>query len=239
MAAVEITCEVQKLDWITPTVFQITFTPPQSSSFTAGQFLSVVVPASALNPKDLRRAYSIASAPENPAFELCVKIVEKGPGTTYLSQLNTGDKLRLFVPYGAFTFKTLPERNAMFIATGTGIAPFRSMALSKSFQEKSPKKTTVVLGVREENEILYESLFKGLPQFEFVAAVSRPSSNWNGFKGRVTDYLRALPQDYPWSSTDFYLCGNSGMIDEVKAILTERKVEKTAIHQEVYYKDPK
>jgi len=55
----------------------------------------------------------------------------------------------------------------------------------------------------------------------------------------VTDYLRSLGSDYPWTETDYYLCGAGAMIDEVKAILTEKGVPKDAIHVEVYYKQPK
>lgn len=60
-----------------------------------------------------------------------------------------------------------------------------------------------------------------------------------GFKGRVTAYLRTLGSDYPWTKTQYFLCGNGAMIDEVKRLLAERGVAKESIHQEVYYKPPK
>jgi NAD(P)H-flavin reductase len=65
--------------------------------------------------------------------------------------------------------------------------------------------------------------------------VSRPGAQWTGFKGRVTDYMRGLPPDFPWAETDYYLCGNGDMITEIKALLQERGVQKEAIHQEKYY----
>jgi ferredoxin-NADP reductase len=73
------------------------------------------------------------------------------------------------------------------------------------------------------------------PELKWVSAVSQPGSDWKGFKGRVTDHLRALDSSYPWAETDFYLCGNGQMITEVKAILADRGVTKDAIHQEKYY----
>lgn len=239
MAASEYHCQVKQVEWITPTVFEIEFVSTEPTHFKAGQFLSIVVPASSLSPKDVRRAYSIASPPEAESITLCIKKVENGPGSTYLAELKSGAPLKMFSPYGSFTFKSLKTRRAAFIATGTGIAPFRSMVLSKEFAENRPIETTLLLGVREENEVLYHSLFSSIPAFKYQVAVSRPGVNWNGFKGRVTDLLRSFEKEYAWLDTDFYLCGNSGMIDEVKSILALHGVPKTAIHQEIYYKDPK
>jgi ferredoxin-NADP reductase len=69
-----------------------------------------------------------------------------------------------------------------------------------------------------------------------VQALSRPEPGWQGFRGRVTDWLRENATQIHWLETEFYLCGNGAMIDEVKQILTAHGVEKASIHQEVYYK---
>jgi p-cymene monooxygenase electron transfer component len=92
------------------------------------------------------------------------------------------------------------------------------------------------LGVRTEDEILYEQQFASIPNMAFVPTVSQPTSDWTGFRGRVTDYLKSVGSDFPWLETEFYLCGNGGMITEVKALLSEKGVSKTSVHQEIYYK---
>jgi CDP-4-dehydro-6-deoxyglucose reductase len=158
-----------------------------------------------------------------------------------LIKLRPGDRFRAFATYGDFTYEPKVGRAACFIATGTGIAPFRSMVFSKAFQENAPTQAFCLLGVREEEEVIYTDEFRGVPGLTWVAAVSRPSDNgtWTGFKGRVTDWLRAQGESFPWKETEFYLCGNGAMIDETKALLAERGVEKSSIHQEIYYKTPK
>lgn len=243
MAATQYQCEVKSFRMLTPTVFELTFEPVEPKepllNFEAGQFISVVVPGAGPNGRDLRRAYSIASAPEKQPVELCVKLVEDGPGTNYLYKLRPGDRFRGVAPYGDFTYEAKQGRHACFISTGTGIAPFRSMIQSKYFAENKPLSTSLLLGVREENELMYMDEFKSGGDFRWVPAVSRPTGEWNGFKGRVTDYLRSLGDDYPWTETDYYLCGGGAMIDEVKVILTAKGVQKESIHQEVYYKTPK
>ncbi len=95
----------------------------------------------------------------------------------------------------------------------------------------------VLLGIRDEEELLYESEIK--KHAKYVACVSQPKGDWNGFRGRVTDYLRNLGGDFHWNQTEYYLCGAGQMIDEVRAILTERGVEKDSIHREIYFKQPK
>jgi NAD(P)H-flavin reductase len=234
--AIEYQCTIKSFRMLTPTVFESTFETDQPLTFGAGQFASVVIPGAGPKGRDLRRAYSIASAPETRPVELCVKIVEEGPGTQYLYKLRPGDTLKIIAPYGDFVYKPKPNWNACFIATGTGIAPFRSMLLSQLFRDHPPLKAYCLLGVRTEDELLYEDNFKMIQNLEFISAVSQGTPAWKGFRGRVTDYVRNLDETFPWLSTDYYLCGHGGMIQEIKTFLIEKGVTKDAIHQEIYYK---
>lgn len=236
----EVLCEVKSFKMLTDSVFELGFEPLEPVEFDAGQFFSIVIPGAGPNGRDLRRAYSIASPPEKHPIELCVKLVEDGPGTNYLFKLRPGDRFKCFAPYGDFLFRPKAGRNACFIATGTGIAPFRSMVGAQVFQAQKPAHSWCLLGVREESELLYMEEFPALG-VNWVPTVSRPQAGgtWNGFKGRVTDWLRAQGDAFPWLETEFYMCGNGAMIDEVKALLLAKGVQKTSIHQEIYYKTPK
>lgn len=239
-----ITVEATLIDkkQLTHDVIELLFQSEPSFHFYPGQFISIFVPGKGPGGRDLRRAYSIASGPEltragKSVFELCVKIVEGGPGTNYLNDLKIGDKMKGMTPYGDFVYKTKPDKHVLFISTGTGIAPFRAMLYSKVFKENQPLSTTLLFGARHEIDLLYTTEFEAeLPSDRWVQVLSRPEAGWAGFKGRVTDWLRKNAESIHWSNTDFYLCGNGAMIDEVKQILTEKGVEKTSIHQEVYYK---
>lgn len=235
MSAREYNCHVKSSRPISPTVFEVKFDTEPPLEFVAGQFISIVIPGAGPNGRDLRRAYSIASPPEARPIELCVKEVEGGPGTRYLSNLREGDRFRGFAPYGDFVYEPQTGRQAMFIATGTGIAPVRAMVESAAYQKQPPTRSICLLGVRTEDEVLYEKEFSKIDGLEWIPVVSRPTGQWKGFHGRVTDYLRKLPPEFDWSKTEFYLCGNGQMIAEVKLILTEKGVEKDSIHFEKYY----
>jgi ferredoxin-NADP reductase len=221
---------------LTPTVFETKFETHQPLKFTAGQFISIIIPGAGPKGRDLRRAYSIASPPEFNPLELCIKLVEGGPGTEYLYRLRDGDTFKAMASYGDFVFEPKPGRNACFISTGTGIAPFRSMVLSEHFKNNLPPQTHCLLGVRTEDELLYEETFGNIPNLKFVQAVSQPTEKWKGYSGRVTQYLSDLGDDFPWLETEFYLCGNGSMINEVKALLNSKSVAKDSVHQEIYYR---
>jgi NAD(P)H-flavin reductase len=235
MRAIEARCHVKSFKMLTPTVYELCFDTDPGVHFEAGQFVSVVVPGAGPKGRDLRRAYSIASAPQIRPIELCIKLVEEGPGSTYLGKLREGAEFRGFAPYGDFTYEPKAGCHALFIATGTGIAPFRSMVFSEPYKAQPPASAICLLGVRTEDELLYLSDFENLPGVRWVPTVSQPQGAWTDFKGRVTDYLRTIGPEYPWLQTDYYLCGNGAMITEVKALLAEKGVLKDSIHQEKYY----
>lgn len=221
---------------LTPSVFEIGFTPGAPLPFEAGQFISVIVPKAGPNGRDLRRAYSIASAPERNPIELCVKLVEGGPGTNYLYKLRPGDTFKGFAPYGDFTYEPKPGRDAVWISTGTGIAPFRAMVQSEAYRASLPRKTWCLLGVRTEDELLYMGEMHDALGTHWIPTVSQPTSAWSGRRGRVTDVLRSwVKEGFAWGETEFYLCGNGAMITEVVQLLTEQGVAKDSIHKEKYY----
>jgi CDP-4-dehydro-6-deoxyglucose reductase len=227
---------------LTRDVVEFLFQAEPAFQFQPGQFISILIPGAGPGGRDLRRAYSIASSPELtrdgvPVFELCVKLVEGGPGTTYLNSLKIGESMTGMAPFGDFVFKPKSGRHALFISTGTGLAPFRSMSLSRIFSENKPISTRILFGARDEGDLLYtEELLAAIGAGNLVQALSRAGGSWCGFKGRVTDWLRINEGSVDWANTEFYLCGNGAMIDEAKQILSQHGVEKASIHQEVYYK---
>ena len=226
---------------LTPDVIELHYEPLTPFEFYPGQFISIIIPGKGPGGRDLRRAYSIASAPDlsrngKALLELCVKVVEGGPGTQYLDSMKIGETLKGVAPYGDFVYKTKNHKHVVFVATGTGIAPFRSMIHSQIYTENKPLSTTLLFGARETSDLLYdEELTSVMGKSGFVPVLSK-AKEWDGFKGRVTDWLRHHQFKMHWKETDFYLCGNGAMIDEVKHILTEAEVDKTSIHQEVYFK---
>lgn len=242
MAATEYRCRVKSFKMLTPTVFEITFDAEKNQpehpdfQFEGGQFVSVIIPGAGPNGRDLRRAYSIASGPKVRPTELCVKLIDEGPGTRYLYHLREGDFFRGVAPYGDFTYEPKNGRNVCMIATGTGIAPFRSFVFSEAYQNNPPPQAWCLLGVRGEEELMYQEDMSKIAGLQWISAVTHGKDpSYLGFRGRVTDWLRTQGSDFPWQQTEFYLCGNGAMIAEVKSILAEKGVQKESILQEKYY----
>jgi NAD(P)H-flavin reductase len=236
MAVLKFKGKVLRNEFITPTVFEIDMQlDVENFTFEAGQFIMVKFKDVDNQEKILSRAYSILSAPEKKFVTLCVKYVEGGKGTTFLKALKINDFVDLSGPYGKFIYKTTKPRFPFFISTGTGIAPYVSIIESEKFQNNHPMRGVCLFGVRTDDEILYSYNFSKDQKFEFIPTVSQPSPSWKGFKGRVTHYLKELPQNYDWSLADYYICGGNDMIKEVKEILTSKGVPKDQIYQEIYF----
>jgi len=235
----QVVCRIVKKNWVTPTVLELGFEPSKRFQFLPGQFLSIAIPNSQERFRFTRRAYSLSSAPpvkgaEEKPYEISVKVTQGGIGSQYLAALKVGDSFQCTAPYGDFLFEPKPGHSVCFISTGTGIGPFKSIIESQLLEEHQPPRVISLFGARNEGEILYKELFESLG-VETVIAVSQPSGEWRGFRGRVTDYLKSLPADWEWHSTEFYICGNGEMVMEVAQILRSgRGVPPSSIHQECY-----
>jgi ferredoxin-NADP reductase len=229
------TLTVTGVNWLTPTVMRIRFTSKKRIAFHGGQFVSLYVP-DFVNGRTVRRAYSFASAPEADDYELCVKYLAGGVGSEFLRGLREGDTFEATAPYGHYVYQwKTAARNAVFISTSTGVAPNRSIVLSEEFREHPPERTVFLYGARTEDEIIYPGEFEKLG-FETVNAISSPKKGFQGFTGRVTDYLRSLPNSWLWHDTDFYICGNAPMIDETREILKHgHGVDPKRIHAESFF----
>ena len=256
MSAQRVRCRLISNQWVTPTVVSVRFVAVKKIRFEPGQFLSVVVPLETLGAshplkpkaadrrKALRRAYSFAAFPtkkEPKIYELCVKVLIGGPGSQYLASLGAGEEFEVMAPYGDFIFETPAERGVCFVATGTGIAPLRSMMQSPVFAARTPGSSLLLFGARAEDEILYPGEFEKAG-FRVVHAISQVEESKvdslpdSAFPGRVTDFLKTLPSEWPWARTDFYLCGNGKMVEEVRDFLVqERGVNLKHIFLEIYY----
>ena len=183
--------------------------------FKPGQFLTMGMPVKAEGGKIVRRAYSIASHPENKkCFEFVIRWVRKPfPGrlTTELFNAKEGDEIRWLNPTGHLTINDeLPNgepdtRRIVCIGGGTGLAPFVSYA--QHLHDIGDKREIVVLhGASYVDELSYKQLLTDLENesidrgadkwnFKYRAAISRPQEwfnrAWKGQTGRVEQFLRS------------------------------------------------
>jgi ferredoxin-NADP reductase len=206
-----------------------------SFGFKAGQFVTLDLPIHE-KPNKRWRSYSIASWPDGTnVFELCIVLLEGGLGTTYMfNELKEGSELQLRGPVGVFTLPDPLEKDLFLICTGTGIAPFRSMANSIKLQKKDHKNIHLIFGCRTKQDLLYYDEFKQLEKeldgFHYHPVLSR--EEWEGHKG----YVHAVYEELCTNKqpANFYLCGWKAMVDEAKLRILELGYDKKEIHLELY-----
>lgn len=217
------------------------FNPQVKFDYEPGQFLSLQVPHKE-NPNEmLWRAYSFSLPCEmakKTGYELCIKQVPGGHAGVYLDQLKPGDWIQVRAAYGEFTLKTTEGRGVAFIGTGTGIAPLRSIALSDRIQKSDIAFAIAILGFRNFDEIPYAGEFERAgvaTTYALSDMSSKEKLEFPFFRGRVTDVIKNLKSDFPWQSTDFYMCGNSNMINDMIRILQSgHGVKESAIIAEAF-----
>lgn len=209
---------------------------PKSISFKPGQFISFEMP----HPQTGRlmaRAYSIASSPSrSDVITLLFNLVPGGPGSGFLFDLHAGDKTNFKGPAGHFYLREDPGRELLFVASGTGIAPIRSMLLANA-ERPDPGPATLFWGLRSQRDLYYQEelveLTRRSPAFTAVTTLSRPEPGWSGESGRVLRLIEERVASV--KNLAVYLCGNSAMIADATALLQKKGL--CPIYREKYYDD--
>lgn len=215
--------------------------------FIPGQFAVLGLPAEAprhagAQPDDpplapetfLRRAYSIASSSrEHEYLEFYLVEVKSGALTPRLFALQPGDRLWLGPKFtGLFTLDEVPvDQHVVFLATGTGLAPYMSMLRTHLDQDTS-RRFAVVHGARNSWDLGYrDELFhlqRLAPHFHYLPVITSPATElvpWKGYTGRLPAFWREGVLAQLWGfppapgNTHFFLCGNPGMLEAMQALL--------------------
>jgi ferredoxin-NADP reductase len=218
---------------IAPEVRHFVFEVPEVEKFTfiPGQFVSF---QEMIGEKKITRAYSIASAPgDTNRFELCLDLVPEGKLSPRLFTMKAGETLEMRPPLGMFVLRN-PPRDSVLIATGTGIAPFRSI-LNGHLNDPT-RNLTLIFGVRQERDFLYheelQELAKRFSNFRFLPTLSRAEEGWSGRTGYVQEHLPEVIGDR--RDVDVFLCGMKAMVDDVRNILKDMGFDRKQILFEKY-----
>jgi len=209
---------IQQVRNLTDTAYVLRF-DRHDMKFIAGQHLTLGIPG-----ENQVREYSIYSPSNVPYLEVLIKEVDKGTVSKKLHKMKPGNFLNVEGPFGFFMLneEKLQTGKFLFIGTGTGIAPFHSIA--GTYPNLNYK---LLHGVRTIDEA-YEKEFYSSEKH--IVCTSRDSKG--NFHGRVTDYLRNNKTD---KDTLVYLCGNCDMIYEVYDLLTAQGLPSDQIRTEVYF----
>ncbi len=210
--------KVQNIRNLTESTFILRL-PKSRFKFEAGQHISLSIAGDYQS-----REYSIYSAEEADYLEVLVKEVEGGYFSPKLKHLKKGDLVEIHGPFGRFGLDTKKRdsHQHIFIASGTGIAPFHSMV--KSYPALDYR---IIHGVRYAGEAYDREEYKN---DRYFLCTSRDEKG--DYKGRLTGYLKEAEFD---KNSCFYLCGNSDMIFDAMEILKEKGFSRDDVNVEVYF----
>ena len=225
-------------------------------SFKAGQYLTI---KANIAGEELRRSYSICTAPHAKSPAVSIKRVEGGRMSNYLhDHISTGQTLDVLAPEGRFTI--LPDaalaRDHYFFAAGSGITPVMSMI--QEILEHEPKSSChLIYGSRSEKAIIFDNTLAELTkkhegQLSVSHTISQPSKvksggiggllgkktvAWKGDTGRIdAGKVCAFLEKNPSYTKGqlYYICGPGTMISIVEAALLEQGIDKNLIKKESF-----
>ncbi|MBI5398610.1 FAD-dependent oxidoreductase [Candidatus Woesearchaeota archaeon] len=211
---------------LSPTVISITFKPVDFPDFTfeAGQFVMLSLPDEAGNEN--KRAFSIASPPhEAPEFRLCIKVHQGGKVSGRIGSVPVGGLVDFHGPFGKFVLHKPLDKETMFVAGGTGIAPLYSM-IADLLHTNTQTDIALFFSFREPYDYLYaknlEQLADKHSNFKvYTTLTSRTASvpGWCGSRGRICELLMRIiksPRD-----KSVYICGPKEFIDASRETLVQ------------------
>ena len=223
VSKVQLTSKVWLVDFIMKTPPEIAFLSGQTFSLNVGP--------------NINRSMSISSPPsEKDHILMCHDVGPGGPGSQWTINHNVGDEATFMAPLGIFIMDRESHRKKVLVATGTGVAPYRSMLIDY-LSGGGTDDITLYWGVRHDDDVYWMDEFQALsvkyPNFRFVLTLSQPTESWQGKRGRVTAHVVQDEQNLPGS--DFYLCGNQNMVKDVEEQLKAYQVPEHQIYKELYF----
>ena len=192
-------------------------------SFYAGQHIELLLPG------HINRCYSLANAPDDGSgmIELHIRKREHGLCSNMIfsdtPKVKEKSIVRIKGPSGAFALHAERKRPLIFLATGTGYAPVRSMLMAL-LQVDYPYDVHVYWGARHAVDLYSleeaQALTGRLKNGRFTPVLSRPDAEWQGESG----YIQAIAaQDYPdMRGHDVYACGSEAMVSAAQTLLTNQ-----------------
>lgn len=157
--------------------------------------------------------------------------------SNFLCDMNEGDELSCQGPFGDFILHP-PMRDTIFIATGTGIAPFRSMLnwLLADEARHQQKHLWLLFGNRLEEDIYYQDEFLRLADrhsnFHYLPTLSRADEKWQGLCGYVQQHVAEIAQGrYDMHA---YICGLEKMVKANRKLLKSLGWDRKCIRYEKY-----
>jgi ferredoxin-NADP reductase len=227
---------------VSPETYMVTFSVKEGGlEFDPGQYMIMKIPQEG---KIVNRLYSIASSnTQHDSFELFVKQVPGGVGSVFLTTAPLGSEIACMGPAGLFRLKE-SEKQKVFMTTGTGFAPIRSILLSQ--QTNPPVPWLLLWGDQHLSDVgLFDELLdlqQRLPSFSFYACLSRekdlsliPAQFQKYCRlGRINNVFDDIKSQMNLANLEFYMCGSRVVVEGLKSYLSSLSLPAEQIIFEKY-----
>lgn len=221
--------EVLGVDRLSETSFSLRVKPAKPIGFLPGQYVNVTVPGT-----QKHRSYSFSSAPGADIATFLVRNIPGGVMSSYLGEgAKTGDSVTLTGPMGAFYLRPM-ERAQLWLAGGTGLAPFLSM-LEQVAEQGTDQPITLFYAVTNAADLVEldrVNALAGKIGNVTVITVLAAEEDTHERKGFVTDHVTA--EDLNGGDCDVYLCGPPPMVDAVRTHFGKLGVEPANFYFEKF-----
>ena len=222
--------KISVMEKLTDNILKIVLRLPPNSNFNfnSGQYVNII-------KGNLTRSYSIANCSDHKnQLEFFIKKYTNGLMSEYFfKEAKINDLLRLEGPIGTFFLRDSNFKNSIFLATGTGIAPIKSIleGLENSHEQYQNKIFWVIVGARYQKDLFWKPNFKNL-HIKYIPVLSRPENDWNGAKGYVQDIV--LNQQIDLENTQVYACGSNDMINSAKELFFKNNLKENNFFSDAF-----
>ena len=217
--------KLKRKEYINENLFKIFF-DKGDLTFIPGQHFSLSVPGKSIN-----REYSSYTSIHDNEIGFLIRRIEGGIMTNILDKMEIGECLNIYGPYGSFILNQnqIQNNKIIFIASGTGLAPF--VSIKESYNLKNYK---LFLGIRSAGDITDADKFN---QDDCYYCISRDSiiNQNNHYKGRLTDELKNIEYIFDYQNSIYMICGNSFMISDAYDILLSMNINPNLIITESFF----
>lgn len=213
-------CRVMTVRHLSRGSFVLSFSRPPAP-FRAGQHIFLSLPNVAVE-----RAYSLYGAESEPIWRVLIREIPGGALTPALRRCRPGDPIRVSPPFGDFTLPPddPPGQEILFLATGTGVAPFHSMIATNPNQRHR-----LIHGVRYREDALPCPLLKTAGS---TVCLSGEPALPGEFQGRISDWMERHPIP---TRGPVFLCGRNEMVYPAFRRLRQLGIPASKIFVELYF----
>lgn len=216
-------------EYINENLFKIYF-ERSNLNFLPGQHFSLSIPGKSIN-----REYSSYTSPNDNEIGFLIRRVEGGIMTNYLNKMDIGDYLNIYGPYGSFTLNSFKDyainnKKIIFIASGTGIAPF--VSIKKTYNILNYE---IFVGIRNKKDIVDSDIFAPEKSYYCISREERVKKN-NHYLGRLNNQIDKIDYINDYEKAIYMICGNSFMISDIYDILVnDKKIHPNQILTESFF----